>query len=274
MIITLPQKLSYKSRYNFKFLHGRTFSSQSRARNLEILGLGENASPQQVKSAYLRLSKEFHPDVNQSASATEEFQRIKSAFDQLQGEKSRNVGSPSASSSAESEKRHQEEKFSTEFQSWKMRQKKTKEFDDWLRKVQSDGRRQTFSNKTSNHEEFNTKFSKTKTDFSHSKKNFSNFKFEERNMENNNSYRTEAYVRYEKNFIARLDYILGLQSRLDTEFNIRDHINRRREASLSFLVPHIWRLLVRSVAYVSMMVVGISSVLGLLTIDISVLTLW
>jgi hypothetical protein len=257
MLITLPQKLSHKSRYNFKFLHGRTFSNQSRATNLEILGLSEDATPQDVKAAYLRLSKEYHPDVNKSDSASEQFQRIKLAFDQLQADKSRTVTSPS-------EARLDEEKFSSEFQSWKARQRKTRDFDDWLRKVQSDGRRQRFKQKMSNHDEkFKTNFSETNSDFSNSKQQFYNFKFEEENVENINSHRNdEFYMRYEKNFISRLDYILGVHRRLNQEVNIQDLLNRRRVVALHFFAPFILRLLIRAAVYISLMVLGVSSVLA------------
>jgi len=47
---------------------------------LEVLGLKPGASKQEIKSAYRRLSKKYHPDVNKSPQAKEQFIRITEAY--------------------------------------------------------------------------------------------------------------------------------------------------------------------------------------------------
>ena len=64
------------------FCGKRLFSNRKTC--LEVLGLDENASKKEVKEAYLKLSKEFHPDVNKDATAPGRYQQIRDAYDQLQ----------------------------------------------------------------------------------------------------------------------------------------------------------------------------------------------
>ena len=54
-----------------------------RSEHFETLGLHQDASIKEIKSAFLKLSKELHPDVNPSKSASEEFLKIKTAYDSL-----------------------------------------------------------------------------------------------------------------------------------------------------------------------------------------------
>ena len=50
---------------------------------LSILGLDETATEEDIKSAYRRLSKEYHPDVNPSPDAEAQFIKIKEAYEYL-----------------------------------------------------------------------------------------------------------------------------------------------------------------------------------------------
>jgi len=45
----------------------------------KILGVGKNASKEEIKSAYKKLAKQYHPDVNKDADATEKFKEINEA---------------------------------------------------------------------------------------------------------------------------------------------------------------------------------------------------
>jgi len=45
----------------------------------KILGISKTASKEEVKSAYKKLAKQFHPDVNKDADATEKFKEINEA---------------------------------------------------------------------------------------------------------------------------------------------------------------------------------------------------
>ncbi len=46
----------------------------------EILGVPRNASPDDLKSAFRRLARQYHPDVNKSADAEEQFKELNEAY--------------------------------------------------------------------------------------------------------------------------------------------------------------------------------------------------
>lgn len=50
----------------------------------EILGLQTNAHPMEIKEAYLKLSKKFHPDVSSMTNSVEMFKNINEAYKILQ----------------------------------------------------------------------------------------------------------------------------------------------------------------------------------------------
>jgi molecular chaperone DnaJ len=54
----------------------------------EILGVNENASADEIKKAYRKLSKQFHPDVNQNGE--EKFKDITEAYENIGNENKRN----------------------------------------------------------------------------------------------------------------------------------------------------------------------------------------
>ena len=55
----------------------------------QILDLKPNASEVEIKKAYLKLVKQYHPDRNKSVGAAEHFQQIQSAYEILINQKSR-----------------------------------------------------------------------------------------------------------------------------------------------------------------------------------------
>ena len=48
-----------------------------------VLGIAKNATPDEIKSAYRKLAKEFHPDVNKATGAEEKFKQVTEAYETL-----------------------------------------------------------------------------------------------------------------------------------------------------------------------------------------------
>lgn len=49
----------------------------------EILGISKNASEQEIKSAFRKLARKYHPDVNKDSNATDKFKDINEAYEVL-----------------------------------------------------------------------------------------------------------------------------------------------------------------------------------------------
>lgn len=56
-----------------------------------ILDVDRNASQSDLKKAYFKKAKEFHPDVNKSAGAKEKFAEINEAYEVLGDEQKKRV---------------------------------------------------------------------------------------------------------------------------------------------------------------------------------------
>lgn len=54
-----------------------------------ILGVRETCTNDEVKAAYHKLAKEWHPDVNPHTTSTERFRAISAAYDTLKDERTR-----------------------------------------------------------------------------------------------------------------------------------------------------------------------------------------
>ncbi|MFH0970507.1 MAG: molecular chaperone DnaJ [Candidatus Diapherotrites archaeon] len=54
-----------------------------------ILGIDRSATPEQVKAAYKKLAKQWHPDVNKERNATEKFKEISEAYSILSNQEKR-----------------------------------------------------------------------------------------------------------------------------------------------------------------------------------------
>ncbi|MGK7377815.1 molecular chaperone DnaJ [Planococcus sp. 1R117A] len=55
----------------------------------EVLGVSKTASKEEIKKAYRTLSKQFHPDINKAADASEKFQEVKEAYEVLSDDQKR-----------------------------------------------------------------------------------------------------------------------------------------------------------------------------------------
>ena len=49
----------------------------------EVLGVGKDASDDEIKKAYRKMARQYHPDVNKAADAEAKFKEVKEAYDVL-----------------------------------------------------------------------------------------------------------------------------------------------------------------------------------------------
>jgi molecular chaperone DnaJ len=55
----------------------------------EVLGVSKDASTEDIKKAYRKLARQYHPDVNKAADAEEKFKEVKEAYDVLSDQNKR-----------------------------------------------------------------------------------------------------------------------------------------------------------------------------------------
>src|SRR2546423_3372366 len=80
----------------------------------ETLGVSRTASEKEIKSAYRRLARQYHPDVNKDAKATERFKLINEAYEVLSDPKKR---SKYDQLGADWERIEREQEFARQYQS-------------------------------------------------------------------------------------------------------------------------------------------------------------
>ena len=57
----------------------------------DILGVSKNASESDIKSAFRKLSKKYHPDINKEAGAEDKFKEINEAYSVLSDKEKRQM---------------------------------------------------------------------------------------------------------------------------------------------------------------------------------------
>ena len=55
----------------------------------EVLGVSKSASKDEIKKAYRKLSKKYHPDINKEPDADEKFKEVKEAYEVLSDDQKR-----------------------------------------------------------------------------------------------------------------------------------------------------------------------------------------
>ena len=55
----------------------------------DVLGVSKESSEADIKKAYRKLAKEYHPDHNKSADAEERFNEVREAYEVLSSEQKR-----------------------------------------------------------------------------------------------------------------------------------------------------------------------------------------
>ena len=160
----------------FNFFCVNRYSTHTRS-CLEVLGLEDGANKQEIKEAYLKLSKEFHPDVNKSLNAKVRYQQIREAYDELQTD-------GCSTSQAEGRAYYQEQTRSDDSHNWKRRTEKKKNVNDWLKNLERESRENKLKFKA-----FNDKWQKEANEASPAL--------------------PPDYLEYEKRFIDRMDGLIA-----------------------------------------------------------------
>lgn len=62
-------------------IHLTSTSFNARRDYYDILGVSRNASSSDIKKAYYKLAKQYHPDVNKSPEASKKFQEVSEAYE-------------------------------------------------------------------------------------------------------------------------------------------------------------------------------------------------
>ena len=57
-------------------ISSRSFKGSNKKDYYKILGIDRNTAPNDIKKAYFKKAKEFHPDVNKGEGAKEKFAEI------------------------------------------------------------------------------------------------------------------------------------------------------------------------------------------------------
>ncbi|KAF2317446.1 hypothetical protein GH714_022369 [Hevea brasiliensis] len=79
-----PSQASHRHR-------GSRFAVRADADYYSILGVSKNASKSEIKSAYRKLARSYHPDVNKESGAEQKFKEISNAYEVLSDDEKRSL---------------------------------------------------------------------------------------------------------------------------------------------------------------------------------------
>ncbi|XP_020103231.1 chaperone protein dnaJ A6, chloroplastic-like [Ananas comosus] len=76
---------------NFRRCRGSRLVVRADADYYSILGVSKNASKSEIKSAYRKLARSYHPDVNKEPGAEQKFKEISNAYEVLSDDEKRSI---------------------------------------------------------------------------------------------------------------------------------------------------------------------------------------
>ncbi|PSS19231.1 Chaperone protein like [Actinidia chinensis var. chinensis] len=81
---TVPSRNPYRHR-------GARFIVRAESDYYSVLGVSKNASKSEIKSAYRKLARSYHPDVNKEPGAEQKFKEISNAYEVLSDDEKRSI---------------------------------------------------------------------------------------------------------------------------------------------------------------------------------------
>lgn len=70
---------------------GSRFTVRADADYYSVLGVSKNATKSEIKSAYRKLARNYHPDVNKEPGAEEKFKEISNAYEVLSDDEKKSL---------------------------------------------------------------------------------------------------------------------------------------------------------------------------------------
>ncbi|RLM61247.1 chaperone protein DnaJ-like [Panicum miliaceum] len=88
---TSSERLNHVPSSRFRQKRGSRFIVRAEADFYSVLGVSRNASKSEIKSAYRKLARSYHPDVNKDPGAEQKFKDISNAYEVLSDDEKRAI---------------------------------------------------------------------------------------------------------------------------------------------------------------------------------------
>ncbi|KAK3139719.1 hypothetical protein QOZ80_5AG0388580 [Eleusine coracana subsp. coracana] len=88
---TSSEQLNHVPSARFRHKRGSRFIVRAEADFYSVLGVSRNASKSEIKSAYRKLARSYHPDVNKDPGAEQKFKDISNAYEVLSDDEKRSI---------------------------------------------------------------------------------------------------------------------------------------------------------------------------------------
>lgn len=87
----LPSSFSTRLRQNIGQRRGARLTVKAAADYYSVLGVSKNATKSEIKTAYRKLARNYHPDVNKDSGAEQKFKEISNAYEVLSDDEKRSI---------------------------------------------------------------------------------------------------------------------------------------------------------------------------------------